>query len=183
MTKGKDMCLQIRPCAESSHQSYSWGQMFTLGSRKEYSNIQSQVSKHSTSKSSDFTTQNYVLRLNQLEKKDLLLYCIQSSSARQYFWLNVGTDASVLHTELNAPVYDWKISINSALRLENKLPSESEYSVWEKTFDGKMIERQNGIIQSGQSAFIYSADVRKPIYLTLFVQGGWVLEKVMQQQL
>ncbi|WOL14400.1 hypothetical protein Cni_G23180 [Canna indica] len=178
MIKGKDLCLQVRPCAESSHESYTWGQMFSLGTKRDQPfNMQPQVSRTSSSKSLDFTSQSYALRLNQLEKKDLLLYCIQNSNAQQYFWLSVGMDASVLHTELNAPVYDWKISISSALRLENKLPSQTEYAVWEKTTDGKMIERQNGVIQSSESAFIYSADIRKPIFLTLFVQGGWVLEK------
>ncbi|CAL9040995.1 unnamed protein product [Musa banksii] len=178
MTKDRDLCLQVRPFSESSHESYTWSQMFTLGSRKEQPvNVQPQLSRQSTSKCLDFTSQNYVLRLNQLEKKDLLSYCTPSNSAQRCFWLSVGTDATVLHTQLNAPVYDWKISLNSALRLENKLPSETEYAVWEKTFDGKMIERQHGVILPGESASVYSADIRKPIYFTMFVQGGWVLEK------
>ena len=77
------------------------------------------------------------------------------------------------------PVYDWKFSFNSILRLENKLPYEAEYSIWEKSDEGNMVERHHGIVSSGGSAFIYSADIRKSIYLTLFVQNDWILEKVM----
>jgi len=42
-----------------------------------------------------------------------------------------------------------------------------------------MVERKHGMVQSGGSVFIYSADIRKPIYLTLFLQNGWILEKVL----
>ncbi|KAI8002909.1 putative vacuolar protein sorting-associated protein 13D [Camellia lanceoleosa] len=83
----------------------------------------------------------------------------------------------VLQTKLNALVYDWKISINSPLKLENRLPCPAEFTVWEKLKEGNSVERQYGIIPSRGSVHIYSADVRKPIYLSLFVQGGWVLEK------
>lgn len=181
MVSGMDTCLQARPFAESSREIYTWGQMVTLGSGREQStNQQAPLSRQNTIKHSIVPSQNYILRLNQLEKKDMLSYCNPSTSTKQYFWLSVGIDASVLHTELNAPVYDWKISINSALRLENKLPYEAEYAIWEKTVDGTMVERQHGIISSGGNAFVYSADIRRPIYLTLFVQGGWILEKVTE---
>lgn len=179
MAKDMDMCLLVRPYGENSQEPYTWGQSVTLNSSKNRSlNQQASFSKQSTMQHENLSSQNSPLRLNQLEKNDMLLCCRPSSSAPPYFWLGISVDASVLHTELNTPIYDWKISINAAIRLENKLPCQSEYTIWEKTTEGAMLKRQHGIIPSCRTAFIYSADLRRPIYLTLFVQGGWVLEKV-----
>jgi len=180
MAKEADLCLQIRPYAERSQGPYTWSQIVTFdSSREQISNQKAAPSQQNTMKNLNVTLPNSVLKLNHLEKKDMLMYCNPTTNSKQYFWLSVGTDASVLQTELNTPIFDWKISINSAIKLENKLPYEAEYAIWEKTVEGNMAERQHGILSSGGSAFIYSADLRRPIYLTLFVQGGWVLEKVM----
>ncbi|KAH7682946.1 Vacuolar protein sorting-associated protein 13 [Dioscorea alata] len=178
MARDMDMCLLVRPYGENSQEPYTWGQSVTLNSSKNRSlNQQASFSKQSTMQHENLSSQNSPLRLNQLEKNDMLLCCRPSGSAPPYFWLGISVDASVLHTELNTPIYDWKISINAAIRLENKLPCQSEYTIWEKTTEGAMLKRQHGIIPSCRTAFIYSADLRRPIYLTLFVQGGWVLEK------
>jgi hypothetical protein len=125
------------------------------------------------------SSRNSVLKLAELEKKDVLSYCHPPVSTERYFWFSVGIDASVVHTDLNVPVYDWRISFNSILRLENKLPYEAEYAIWEISTKSNMVEKQHGIVPSGGSVFIYSADIRKPIYLTLFLQNGWILEKVL----
>ncbi|XP_077211040.1 calcium-dependent lipid-binding family protein isoform X2 [Tasmannia lanceolata] len=182
MDRDANLCLQVRPYVESPRAPYTWGHAVTVGSGYSYGNDQplmdqNSFSRKNTIKSENSLTSPPVLKLNQLEKKDMLLYCNPSNGSKQYFWLSVGTDASVLHTELNSPVYDWKISINSPLKLENKLPCQAEYAIWERTKEGNRVERQHGIISAGNSVFIYSADVQKSIYLTLFVQGGWVLEK------
>lgn len=180
MAKEADLCLQVRPYAEGSKEPYTWSQMVTLdSSADQISNQKIGPSRQNTMKTPNVSLSNSVLKLNQLEKKDMLMYCNPTSNTNQYFWLSVGTDASVLHTELNAPIFDWKISVNSSIKLENKLPYEAEYAIWEKRVEGNMVERQHGIMSSGGNAFIYSADLRRLIYLTLFVQGGWVLEKVI----
>jgi len=122
-----------------------------------------------------------MFKLDDLEKKDILL-CCSPFLANKQFWLSAATDASVLHTELNAPVYDWKISINSPLKLENRLPCPAEFTIWERTKEGKGVEVQQGVILSRKSAHIYAADPRKAMYLSFFVQGGWSLEKVQVPQ-
>ncbi|KAF9594340.1 hypothetical protein IFM89_030469 [Coptis chinensis] len=181
MRRESDMCLQVRPCVENDDSSYSWGRTvsvdsgYACGSDQSFSD-QGYLSRQSTIQSGTALT-NLQFKLNQLQKTDILLNCGSSTGSKQIFWLSMGTDASVLHTELNAPVYDWKISINSPLKLENRLPCPAEFKIWEKAKDGNSIERQHGIISSRRSVHIYSADMRRPIYLTLFVQGGWVLEK------
>lgn len=180
MIRDMDLCLQVRPFSEKSKELYNWSQVLSLCSESlPKQQQQSLLSRQSTLKQSSVPSRNSVLRLAELEKKDLLSYCYPPVGLKQYFWLSVGIDASIVHTDLNVPVYDWKISFNSIFRLENKLPFEAEYAIWEKSAEGNRVERQHGIVSSGGSAFIYSADIRKPIYLTLFIQSGWILEKVM----
>ncbi|ONI27903.1 hypothetical protein PRUPE_1G110200 [Prunus persica] len=174
-----DQCLQICPSVDDPQPPYSWGSVVAVGSGYTYGKDltlidQVALSRQYTSKQEN-KIPNVTFRLNQLEKKDILLCC--SSTINKQFWLSVGADASALHTELNAPVYDWRISVNSPMKLENRLPCPAEFTIWERTKDGKCIERQHGMISSRGGVHIYSADIQKPLYLTLFVQGGWVLEK------
>ncbi|XP_065863891.1 uncharacterized protein [Euphorbia lathyris] len=178
-SKYSDNCLQVRPCGDLCQPEYSWGQPVAFGSgytlEKEQPFIdQGLLTRQGTFKQGSKTPSAF--KLNQLEKKDALFHCSPSTASKQ-FWLSIGADASILHTELNDPVYDWRISINSPLKLENQLPCPVEFTVWEKTDNEGCVERDVGIISSREGAHIYSVDVRKPIYLTLFVQGGWILEK------
>ena len=180
LSKDSDHCLQVRPCVDYPQPMYSWGYTVTVGSGYAYGKDLPSLDQGFFSRQNTLKQENKMpvssFKLNQLEKKDILV-CCPSTRGKQY-WLSISTDASVLQTELNSPVYDWKISVNSPLKLENRLPCTAEFAVWEKLKDGSSIERQHGIILSRGSVHIYSADVRKPIYLSLFVQGGWVLEKV-----
>ncbi|KAL5782083.1 hypothetical protein ACOSP7_007112 [Xanthoceras sorbifolium] len=176
--KDSDQCLLVRPGFD--HQpSFAWGHA-VAGSSFAFGKDQPLVDQVSVCKQNTLKQgskmPNFAFKLNQLEKKDLLICCSPSTGSKQV-WLSVGADASVLHTELNTPVYDWRISINSPLKLENRLPCPAEFTVWEKAKDGNYIEKQQGVIASRKTVHIYSADVQKPLYLTLFVQGGWVLEK------
>lgn len=179
--KDSDQCLQILPVVDDES-SYTWGHAVAIGSNFAFGKDQALVDQVSLYRQSTLKQgnkfSNLSFKLNQLEKKDLLFCCSPNNGSKQ-IWLSVGADASVLHTELNTPVYDWRISINSPLKLENRLPCPAEFTVWEKTKEGHYIERQHGIISSRRSAHICSADVQRPLYLTLFVQGGWVLEKVI----
>ncbi|CAL5058295.1 unnamed protein product [Urochloa decumbens] len=179
MIRDMDLCLQVRPYYEKLEESYSWSQVCSLGSESipKHQQQQSSLSRSSTLKQSTVTSRDSFLKLAELEKKDVLSYCHPPVGNERYFWFSVGIDASVVHTDLNVPVYDWRISFNSILRLENKLPYEAEYAIWEVSTKGNMVERQHGMVTSGGSVFIYSADIRKPIYLTLFLQNGWILEK------
>ncbi|XP_057959044.1 uncharacterized protein LOC131151699 [Malania oleifera] len=180
MSRDSGQCLRVRPCVDCPQAPYSWGHTVTVGSGNPNGKDQSLIDQGSLSRQNNLK-QEYkkpisTFKLNQLEKKDVLVYCCPSTGSKQ-FWLSVGADASVLHTELNSPVYDWKISINSPLKLENRLPCPAEFTILEKTKEGSAVERKHGIISSRNSVHIYFADVQKPIYLSLFVQGGWVLEK------
>lgn len=176
-TKDSEECLQVRPRLDDPQLSYSWGRSVAVASSSMFG--RDQFLSDGSSKQNSLMP-NCSLKLNQLEKKDVLL-CCSPSSGNMLFWLSVAIDASVLNTELNAPIYDWKISINSPLKLENRLPSPAEFTVWEKLKEGNFIKRHHDVISSRQSAHIYSADIQKSLYLTLSVQGGWLMEKVMTQ--
>lgn len=174
-SQDSDQCLQIRPSVDHYQPPYSWGYAVVVGKDQmlmEHASLSKQYSLKHENKLSAAS----IFKLNQLEKKDILLYC--SSKESKQFWLSIGTDASILHTELNAPIYDWRISVNSPMKLENRLPCPAKFTILEKTKDGNFNEAQRGKISSRGSVHVYSADVQKPIYLTLLVQGGWVMEKV-----
>lgn len=173
-SRDSDQCLQIRPSVDHPRPPYSWGYAVTVGKDQALLDHSSLSKQYSLKQENKLSTS--IFKLNQLEKKDILLCC--SSKGSKQFWLSIGTDASILHTELNAPVYDWRISVNSPLKLENRLPCPAEFTIWEKTKEGNFIEQQNGIISSRGSIHVYSADIQKPMYLMLVVQGGWVMEKV-----
>ncbi|KAK6779427.1 hypothetical protein RDI58_021611 [Solanum bulbocastanum] len=179
ISKGSNHCLQVRPCLGYSQTPYSWGRPIAVGSAFALGKDQTPIESSTLSRQNTVRHGNKMpisaLKLNQLEKMDLLL-CCPGGSGKQ-LWLCVGTDASVLHTELNAPVYDWKLSISSPLKLENRLPCGADFTIWEKLKDGNTVERHRGFMASRETVHIYSADVRNPIYLMLFVQGGWVMEK------
>ncbi|KAF5752107.1 hypothetical protein HS088_TW01G00014 [Tripterygium wilfordii] len=179
-SKDSDQCLQIRPFVDQSQSSYLWGHAVYVGCGDAFGKEQPLSDQELLTRQNTFKQGNKILdltfKMNQLEKKDVL-FCCSPSVGSKLFWLSVSADASVLHTELNSPVYDWTISVNSPLKLENRLPCQAEFTIWEKTNEGKCIERQHGVISSRKSVHIYLIDVRRPIYLTLFCQGGWVLEK------
>uniref|UniRef100_A0A7N0UXF0 PH domain-containing protein n=1 Tax=Kalanchoe fedtschenkoi TaxID=63787 RepID=A0A7N0UXF0_KALFE len=178
LLEGSEQCLQVRPWADREP-AFHWGRTIAIGSSDAFGKdqyvMESPLSRQNTMKQGN-KFPNYLFKLNQLQKKDILVCCSPKCESEQ-FWLSTGADASVLHSELNEPVYDWKISFSSPLRLENRLPCPAEFTIWEKTKDRGGIQRQNGIIPSRKSVHVYSADVQKSIYLTLFVHGGWVLER------
>ncbi|XP_074383059.1 uncharacterized protein LOC141724723 isoform X2 [Apium graveolens] len=174
--KGSDFCLLVRPCTNDAHPPFSWGDLVNIGhpwGKEQQSTEQGSLSRQSTMKHGMKMPASF--KLGQLEKTDVF-FC-SSTPNGDHFWFSVSTDASALHTELNALVYDWKISINSPLKLENRLPCPARFIVWEKLKNGNNIERQRGLISSRGSVNIHSADIQNPIYVTLFIQGGWCLEK------
>ncbi|MFS7909478.1 putative vacuolar protein sorting-associated protein [Helianthus anomalus] len=158
MSRDSDSSIQIRPCARVLGLD-TWGFPVGVGTNEQ------QGKKMLRS----------CFLLNQLEKNDTL-WCCPTTDSKQ-FWLSVGTDASVLQTELNSHVYDWKISVNAPLKLDNRLPCPAQFTIWEKLNNGSITERQRGLISSRGVVPIYYADVRSPLYLSLSLQGGWMLEK------
>eukprot|EP01018_Ginkgo_biloba_P025446 Gb_15429 [translate_table: standard] len=182
-SKGTDFCVQVRPFLESAQTTYIWGRAIsTRGSSSTSGNSQNNLDKgQSSARNSPGPTKSgaqvSLFMLNQLEKTEELLVCLPESGSKHYVWLSMETDANILCNQLNFQVYDWKISVNAPLKLENRLPCNAEYIIWEKTNDGNQVKRKHGLVLSGSCAHIYSVDVRRPISLTWLAQGGWTLEK------
>ncbi|GKV06822.1 hypothetical protein SLEP1_g18658 [Rubroshorea leprosula] len=170
--RDSEQCLCMRPSVDHPQPPYKWGQAVAIGSSFASGKDQLFVDQGKQ----EAKTTNFALKLNQLKKKDVLICCYPASGSKQV-WLSVSADASVLNTELNQPVYDWRISVNAPLKLENRLPCPAVFTVWERTREGNFTERSKGKISTRRSAHIYSADIQRPIYLKLFVEGGWVTEK------
>lgn len=174
MSKDSTQCLRIRPSSDHSQIFYAWGRPVSV-EKDPLSVDPGTLSRQNTLKQGSRTPIS-PLSLNKLEKMDLL-WCCPGSNGR-LFWLTIGTDTSILHTDLNTPVDDWKISISSPLKFENRLPCAAEFKIWERMKDGKSIERHHGYVSSRETVHIYSADIRNPIYVMLVVQGGWAMDKV-----
>ncbi|XP_073302377.1 uncharacterized protein [Primulina huaijiensis] len=173
MSKDSTQCLRIRPCGDHSQICYAWGRPVSV--EKDPLSVDPGILSRQNTLKPGSKTPISPLSLNKLEKMDLL-WCCPGSNGR-LFWLTIGTDTSILHTDLNTPVYDWKISISSPLKLENRLPCAAEFKIWERMKDGKSIERHHGYVSSRETVHIYSADIRSPIYVMLVVQGGWAMDK------
>lgn len=176
-SKDFDYCLQVRPNSSHLEPDLRWSYAVAIGPifpspNEDSHSRQSTENQRNKSPSSAFM-------LNQLENHDILL--CSSSSTNEKFWLTAGIDASVLHTEMNAPIYDWKISVNSPMKLENRLPCPVEFTIWETTDEGEKVDRQHGIISSRETANVHSADIQRPLYLTFSAQDRWVLEKVRKK--
>ncbi|XP_059076567.1 uncharacterized protein LOC131042467 isoform X2 [Cryptomeria japonica] len=165
--KDLDFCVQVRPFSVSAQTSYLWGR--AISTRSSSSTSGSDQNKSGAAVS--------LFKLSQLEKIEEALVCLPESGLKQYVWLSMETDANILYSQLNSPVYDWTISVKAPLKLENRLPCNAEFIVWEKANDGGKVKRQHGLISPESSTQIYSVDIRKPIYLTCLAQGGWELEK------
>lgn len=177
MFRDSSHCLHVRPCFDIN--LYAWGSPVAVGAVNVWGKDQQSTDQATLSRQYGLKTESKMsasyLRLDQLEKNDML-FCSPGTAGKN-FWMSIGMDASVLQTEVNTPVYDWKISVSSPLKLENRLPCPAEFTIWERAKDGRSVERQRGVISSRGTEHLYNADIRNPIYLTLYVHGGWVLEK------
>ncbi|KAH9312827.1 hypothetical protein KI387_027862 [Taxus chinensis] len=178
-----DYCVQVRPFSSSAQRSYIWGRSIcTRSSSGTSGNDQNSLEKGQSSTGNSVRHLKSGLAvsqfmLSQLEKTEEVLVCLPESGSKQYVWLSMESDASILYSQHNSPVYDWKISVKAPIKLENMLPCNAEYIIWEKTNEGSRVKRQHGLISSESSIHLYSVDIRKPVYLTWLAQGGWELEK------
>ncbi|KAL2613699.1 hypothetical protein R1flu_025391 [Riccia fluitans] len=175
-----DFCVQVRP--HSDPVQYSWGRALVDASPSN-NGRSSEEGSQSGSRTGTRLTSNGVpvssFLLNQLEKTEELLLCLPASGSgsKGLCWLNMEADANILCTELNVPVYDWRLSVNAPLKLENRLPCKAEFIIWEKSREGNLVRRHQDVINAGASVYLHFVDVRRAVFLTWLAQGGWKPEK------
>lgn len=173
-----DMCVQFRPQSDSCQ--YSWGRAISdlIAQTRTQNSTEGAPSVSTRHTKSNLPVS--ALPLKELEKTEEILVSkvLEGGSGHGLCWLNVDVDATLLYNEVNNPIPDWRITVNAPVKLENCLPCSAAYIIWEKPrATGNLIKQQNGIVAAGGSVYIYSVDVRRPIFLTWLTQGGWRSEK------
>ncbi|CAM6102066.1 unnamed protein product [Calypogeia fissa] len=172
-----DFCVQVRPHTDPI--KYWWGR--SIGSAIASSTGRSNEDSSQSGNKPKVTKSGVPISaflLNELEKTEELLLCLPApGTGSRSCWLNMEADASILYTELNTPVYDWRLSVNAPLKLENRLPCKAEFIIWEKPREGNPVRKSQGVVSAGESIFVYFVDLRRPVYLTWLAQGGWKPEK------
>jgi vacuolar protein sorting-associated protein 13A/C len=174
-----DFCVQVRPHTDPVQ--YSWGRSvgngITSSSNTRGDGDNSQGGSNLKVTKSGVPVSSFLL--NELEKTEELLLCLPAPGSKNFCWLNMEADANILYTELNTAVYDWKLSVNAPLKLENRLPCKAEFIIWERpNREGNPVRKYQGVVSTGDSVFVYNVDLRRPVYLTWLAQGGWKPEKV-----
>jgi vacuolar protein sorting-associated protein 13A/C len=173
-----DMCVQFRPHSDTSQ--YSWGQAVSDLIAQSRTQSSSEGGSSVPLRQTKSNLPVSALPLKELEKTEeiLLSRVLEGGSGYNLCWLNVDVDATLLYNEVNNPIPDWRITINAPVKLENRLPCSAAYVIWEKPrAAGNLIKQQEAIVSAGGSVYIYSVDVRRPMYLTWLAQGGWRSEK------
>lgn len=176
-----DFCLQVRPKMGSTAPSYLWGRAVNAAnqSNREYTKGDDQSSSRRFSRLDSGGRPVSSFMLNGLQKAEELLMCppANPSASKTARWLSMESDANILYNEVNSQVYDWKLSVSAPLKLENLLPCDADYTVWERHRESSPVQRDRGVATAGSTVNIFSVDIRRQIYLTWFVQGGWRSEK------
>ena len=173
----REYCLQVRPWSQTTAK-YLWGRSIGDIFNREYTRNESPLSRRTSYAAKNANLVSSFL-VNALQKTEELVMCSSENPAsRVAWWLRIESDSEILYNELSVPVDDWKILVSAPLKLENLLPCNAEYTVWEKQREGSHVQRERGVVLAASFINIFSVDMRKPIYLTWLVQGGWRLEKV-----
>ncbi|GAB2263603.1 hypothetical protein Droror1_Dr00025737 [Drosera rotundifolia] len=164
LTKEGTYSLHMRPLNLGEEDHYAWGTI---------------LDKLDASVNLDNPREESGLCVSALEEGEKLLYCSQmigtSSSSCQGIWLCLSIQATEIAKDIRSdPLHDWTISLKPPLCINNCLPFRAEYSVLELQSSGNFIARSRGIFSSGKTVNVYSADITKPLFLSLLPQKGWL---------
>lgn len=117
--------------------------------------------------------------VSSLTESEELLSCSEtsgtSSTVSRSLWFCLSIRAAEIAKDMKSnPIQDWTLVVKSPLTITNFLPVPAEYSILERQHEGHFTDRSRGIFKPGEVIRIYNADVRKPLYLSLLPQGGWL---------
>ena len=112
-----------------------------------------------------------------METEELVYTPAQEANAtthRNGLWFCMSVEATEIGKDVHLdPIRDWKLVLTAPLTLISFLPVSSEFSVLEKLSGGELSVRYRGVVKSGETIKVYSADLRNPLYFSLIPQGGW----------
>ena len=87
----------------------------------------------------------------------------------------MGIQATEIAKDIRSdPIQDWTLVVKSPLSITNFLLMTAEFSVFEMQASGHYIACSRGIFGPGKTVRVYDADIRNPLYFSLFPQRGWL---------
>lgn len=153
--------LQLRPWNSENPNEYTWSSVLNGSTHPD--NAQRQVSK---------------LCVSALSESEELLCCSEingTSGGSHNLWFCVSIQATEIAKDIHSdPIQDWCLVVKSPLMVSNFLPLAAEYSILEMQPSGHFVACSRGILLSGTTMQIYSADIRNPLFLSLLPQRGWL---------
>ena len=156
--------LQLRPSNLNNPDEYSWSSVAGRPGRPEDSGTPKECSE---------------ICVSTLTESDELLCCPPlngtSSNSPRGLWFCLGIQATEIAKDIRSdPIQDWTLVVKSPLSITNFLPMAAEFSVFEMQASGHYIACSRGIFGPGKTVRVYDADIRNPLYFSLFPQRGWL---------
>lgn len=156
--------LKLRPSNLDNCNEYSWSTV---------------VDKPGLSEDSDKAKTYSEICVSSLAESEELLCCTQisgtSSNSSHGLWFCLSIQATEIAKDIHSdPIQDWSLVVKSPLSISNFLPMAAEYSVLERQAGGHFFECIRGVFSPKKSVKVYNADIRKPLYLSLLPQHGWL---------
>lgn len=156
--------LQLRPSNLNNPDEYSWSSVAGRPGRPEDSGTPKEYSE---------------ICVSTLTESDELLCCPPlngtSSNSPRGLWFCLGIQATEIAKDIRSdPIQDWTLVVKSPLSITNFLPMAAEFSVFEMQASGHYIACSRGIFGPGKTVRVYDADIRNPLYFSLFPQRGWL---------
>lgn len=161
---GPKYILKFKPCSLNGVDEYLW------------SNVLNYRGRHDNTPKHENMPHISVSLL--METEELVYYSpaknANKTTHRNGLWFCLSVKATEIGKDVHLdPIRDWKLVLTAPLTLINFLPVTSEFSVLEKLSGGELSVRYRGVVKSGETIQVYSADLRNPVYLSLIPQGGW----------
>lgn len=163
LTQSGKYFLQLRPWNSVNPNEYSWSSVLDGSTQPDDAGKPKQISK---------------LCVSALSESEELLCCSEingTSGGSHNLWFCVSIQATEIAKDIHSdPIQDWHLVVKSPLMISNFLPLAAEYSVLEMQSSGHFVACSRGVFLSGKTVQMYSADIRKPLFLSLLPQRGWL---------
>lgn len=160
---GPKYILKFKPCNLNVVDEYLWSHVLNYRGRHD------SASKH--------VSMPDILVSSLMETEELVYSPAKeanSTTHRNDLWFCLSVKATEIGKDVRLdPIRDWKLVLTAPLTLISFLPVSSEFSVLEKLSGGELSVRYRGVVKSGETIKVYSADLRNPLYFSLMPQGGW----------
>lgn len=98
-----------------------------------------------------------------------------SSNTLRGMWFCLSIQATEIAKDIQLnPIQDWMIVVRPPVSISNYLPLMAEISLLEMQPSGHFLSCYRGVCGPGESAKVYNADIRNPLYVSLLPQRGWL---------